>query len=86
MNGWGPVEHSCRANPTAGLVTILLPQGLVQSDLRVIDAVGRTVVQHTIGQGTERLRLDLTGQGAGAYAVEVTTNGSRIVERLVITR
>ncbi|HQW06660.1 MAG TPA: trypsin-like peptidase domain-containing protein [Flavobacteriales bacterium] len=73
-------------NPTAGLVTILLPQGLVQSDLRVIDAVGRTVVQHTIGQGTERLSLDLTGQGAGAYAVEVTTNGSRIVERLVITR
>lgn len=74
-------------NPTNGSVVVTLPAAKSgTTDLRVMDAIGRTIVQQTIVAGTERITLDMTGHREGLYFVEATSAGVRMVERLVLTR
>lgn len=72
-------------NPTNGNAVVTLPTSIDGAfDVRVLDAVGRVVVQHYVSRGTARLTLDLAGQPEGIYLVEATSKGLRSMERLVI--
>lgn len=73
-------------NPSTGVVTVSLLQGIVASQVRVMDALGRVVEQKNITAGPERIQLDLSTEREGLYFVEVSTGGNRMVERLVLTR
>ena len=73
-------------NPSTGVVTVVLPRGIVASQVRVLDALGRVVEQKNITAGPERIGLDLSTEREGLYFVEVSTGGDRLVERLVLTR
>lgn len=73
-------------NPSTGIVTISLLRGVVASQVRVLDALGRVVEQKAFTAGLERIQLDLSTEREGLYFVEVNTGGNRLVERLVLTR
>lgn len=74
-------------NPTNGDVFVSLPVKLIgRVGIRLVDATGRIVSEFDVEPGTERLTLDLSGQPEGLYLVEVTAQGARMVERLVVAR
>jgi len=74
-------------NPTNGVVTLKLPNGAAGVvELRVLDAVGRSIMRTSVASGAERLELDLSGNEDGMYFVEVLANGNRSLQRLMLTR
>ncbi|HRD51510.1 MAG TPA: trypsin-like peptidase domain-containing protein, partial [Flavobacteriales bacterium] len=74
-------------NPTNGQVTVGLPAAMRQGgSLTVFDAVGKQVARRTIAQGMERITFDLAAQPEGLYFVEATSEGTHLVQRLVIAR
>jgi len=72
-------------NPSTGVVTVSVLRGVVATQVRVLDALGRVVEQKTINAGMERIQLDLSTEREGLYFVEVNTGSTRMVERLVLT-
>lgn len=71
-------------NPSIGLVTIELNAGASISNVNVLDLSGRVVKQVEL-EG-QLLKLDLSAYGAGIYFVEVTTEGGRSIQKLVLTK
>jgi hypothetical protein len=74
-------------NPTNGLVQIDLASGIRNGGrLVVYDALGQLVLENNVARGAERLTLDLSSMNGGIYLVELTQNGLRMVERIVLDR
>ena len=68
-------------NPVRDHVTINLSDGTRAADLRIVDAVGRTILQHTLS-GTAA-QLDLRALPAGSYRCVLTTTEGRLVKGFV---
>jgi uncharacterized repeat protein (TIGR01451 family) len=76
-------------NPTDGIVTIVLPEGVNQATFTVFDALGRKVLQHTAtGPAGTGLRqpFDLRPHGAGVYLVKIQTPEAILVKRILLGR
>lgn len=78
-------------NPAAGGLATLTLAGLparARATVQVRDALGRAVgAMHTVAlaaDGTGAARLDLAGQPAGMYAVQVQVAGTRFVKKLAV--
>ena len=66
-------------NPTAGVATLMLPQGVL-ANIAVLDMRGRTVRVFT--QVQDKLQVD--GLHAGQYLVRVTSEGQMVTMRLAV--
>lgn len=96
LDGYDPAmtavqEHSegpqilIAPNPTSGNVDLLLPDlGKAAVLVKVLDPVGRIVLERNVGAGTTWTSVDLSGEPDGLYLVQATVPGKRVVERLVL--
>ena len=75
------VEVTPYPNPTTGIFKVPL-KGLGTSVITIRDAAGRTVSTHKTAD--ELYTLDLRGEDAGVYVVEVQSAKGRTVARLVL--
>ena len=75
------VEVSPYPNPTTGIFKVPL-KGLGTSVITIRDAAGRTVSTHKTAD--ELYTLDLRGEDAGVYVVEIQSAKGRTVGRLVL--
>lgn len=74
-------------NPSAGVFTLVFPrqsQGDVR--LRVSDALGRLVSDHTMTTVENMATLDLSTASEGVYHLEVTAGATKAVQRIVVQR
>lgn len=74
-------------NPTSGVAWIRLEEPLPnQAQLRLWDASGRLVQQHTLDAGSEQGALDSSHLSAGIYLIELCAENRCLWGRLVVTR
>ena len=73
-------------NQTNGIVTIGLPKTTGNIGVRVLDAVGRVVMERTVNTSGDQLTFDLSGEPEGIYSLLVLTGEKPYVSRLVLTR
>ena len=73
-------------NPSSGQMTAYLPMTTGALDLRVQDALGRTVWTGKASAGLERIDLELGQLAEGTYLLVAEGSGARYVQRLVIQR
>ena len=79
-----PAAFTIRPNPSDGAFTVVLEDGDRDSQLRVLDALGRAVVETaTNGQAIHRIDLRVP---AGAYFVVVEGSSGMSTQRMIITR
>lgn len=78
---------SIAPNPTDGLLNITISEGLRNAgQLKLYDALGQVVLERNTTKGAERITLDLSDRTAGIYLLELTQDGRRVVQRLVLDR
>lgn len=75
-----------RPNPSNGLVDLVLPGGLGDLQVDVMDATGRSVASQRIGAGMSVVTMDLSAQPVGVYLVRLQAERMVITERLVLQR
>ncbi|MBK8500875.1 MAG: T9SS type A sorting domain-containing protein [Saprospiraceae bacterium] len=70
-------------NPSSGVVYV---GGKVdpRSTIRVIDVMGRLVLEKRIEEGKEMLELDMTGHASGVYYVEMISTKGIVSEQFII--
>lgn len=69
-------------NPTAGRLRLTLPTGLGPATVRVLSALGQTILTQTIpGTGAE---LNLSGRAAGVYIVQVSTEAGLSTHHIML--
>jgi Leucine-rich repeat (LRR) protein len=68
-------------NPSNGQVRVLLPAWDEPVNIRIIGADGRMVFNQLVATGEE---IDLSGQPAGLYLVEIRAEGNAWIEKLVL--
>lgn len=73
-------------NPTNGSVTISLPNTSGSIGIRVLDAVGRLVMENTLNASGDQVTVDLSGEPEGIYSVLILTAEKRYVSRLALSR
>ena len=79
-----PSEPALWPNPTTGMVFISAGQATSPSNVRVSDALGRTLTTPvTRVGGASPWVLDLSSAPAGVYLIELESNGVRSVQRVV---
>jgi lysyl endopeptidase len=75
-----------RPNPSTGQVEVLLPSGLGDLQVEVVDATGRKVAERRVGAGVALVAMDLNAQPDGVYLVRMWSEGVFLTERLVLQR
>ncbi len=72
-------------NPTTNSVTVLLPSSVTKGRYTIIDPSGRFVTERDFA-GQTRITIDLHGNAAGAYVLQILDAGSSAVyrERIVV--
>lgn len=73
-------------NPSAGRVSVLLPEPGPATALRLFDAGGRTVWQGELSANERRLRLDLSNVSPGVYGLRISSRRSSQLNRIVVVR
>ena len=73
-------------NPTSGEVMLTIANPDKGMTLQVVDAEGRTVMQHAIGQDRRVLTLDLSAEPTGVYYIRLVTPRGSHIERLLLSR
>ncbi len=69
-------------NPAAGGIFTVVAEGLIEK-IRVTDIVGKTVLQQE-AKGATKAEIDLTGQPAGVYLLQVQTAGRGYAQQLIV--
>lgn len=73
-------------NPADRLVTIELPKATATGvEVKVIDQVGREVIQSAIGAGERKVTIDTGGLSGAVYIVQLKENGVFTNRKLLIT-
>ncbi len=74
-------------NPTNGNLNVFLPEGAKSTGrLALYDALGQLIIERNVTRGVERMELDLSTYNGGIYLLELTLDGQRMVERIVLDR
>ena len=73
-------------NPTAGMVTIALPESANGLVVTITDLTGNKVFETTVQQGQNTYTVDRLDVAAGAYIVEVTDGTHTYRDKLVVMR
>lgn len=77
------LDFKLAPNPTSGEFTISFDESNVNGfEIEVIDLTGRKVYQNSVSGSVHT--IDLTGEQPGIYFVNVSIDGSKAVERLII--
>ncbi|MEO8589819.1 MAG: T9SS type A sorting domain-containing protein [Flavobacteriales bacterium] len=73
-----PERLQCIIDPSDHLI-VRVPPGIEHGDLRIVDAAGRVIVQHTISSGT--MDMDLDRFAPGVYTCEVFNANGQLSAR-----
>ena len=68
-------------NPAVDVLTVTLPAGATEGEMRIMDAMGRVVVTKQVRGTTES--IDLSDLAPGSYRCLLTTGNARLVEGFV---
>lgn len=71
-------------NPSAGLVTMQVPEHIGKADLRVLDLNGRLIHSRSLQSISGQLALDLTQLSPGIYQLDLQSDGLAHRSKLVI--
>ena len=69
-------------NPTNGNLTITFANS-TKGSVKVISVLGEEVFNEAFNQTTEKLNVDLTKYESGMYLVQITSNNTTVVKRIV---
>jgi hypothetical protein len=84
QEGEAPMLHVF-PNPADERVVLVLPDNFTGSNrLRVVNALGQTVVDREMPASGKQMTLDVAELPAGAYGISVESAGKRAVARVVI--
>jgi len=73
-------------NPADNLVTIELPRPTNTGvQVRVIDQLGRPVIEKSIGVGDNRVTIDTDDLAGSVYIIQLNENGMNSARKLVVT-
>ncbi len=77
-------EYEIKAypNPAANYVLVEVPEGFEPSSLKVIDPLGKPIVQRKINGS--RFEVDTRSWPKGTYIFQITTSGDTVTRRVVI--
>ncbi|MBK9598284.1 MAG: T9SS type A sorting domain-containing protein [Flavobacteriales bacterium] len=73
-----PVELSVYPNPVTDVLHVVLPTGYSAEDLRLLDALGRSMPVSHSGSA-----IDLSGLASGAYVIMVDGPSGKLTLRVV---
>ncbi len=75
-------------NPASNEINVQVNRTASTATLRVMDLLGRTVYEQELGEGVERVRIDLDQNrfGNGLYIVSFIENGEMMTKQLVVQR
>jgi len=86
MPGFGLTESIISAfnlypNPASEFVNVNVPDGLLDSQVRLVDITGKTIVSQQLNQTIVQLDINLIP--AGMYIVEIVKDGKSYTSRLI---
>ena len=86
MPGFGLTESIISAfnlypNPASEFVNVNIPEGLLDSQIRLMDITGKTIVSQQLNQNIVQLDINLIP--AGMYVVEILKDGKSYTSRLI---
>jgi len=86
MPGFGLTESIISAfnlypNPASEFVNVNVPEGLLDSQVRLMDITGKTIVSQQLNQTL--IQLDINLIPAGIYVVEILKDGKSYTSRLI---
>jgi len=70
-------------NPTTGQLSIQITNTQKQQQLRVINLVGKVLVQEEIAPAVQQVNIDLSAYRNGIYYLELRSKGQRIVKKVI---
>ena len=77
-------NFSVYPNPTNGSLAINFANATTgKVSVKVISAIGQEVYNETFAQAGEKLNVDLSKDENGIYLVQITTNNTTVVKRIV---
>lgn len=77
-------ESSIVPNPSNGQFAIRLNKQVNVSSIQVYNVVGKQVHAMSLGETTQQIEMNLSGLDKGVYFVQINSNDSRVIEKIVI--
>lgn len=71
-------------NPVNTNLTIGLPNGFTNGQLKIIDLTGKMVFNRTLANSNQELDIDVSGIGSGMYLIRLEFEENTITKRLII--
>lgn len=69
-------------NPSAGLFTLEIPEGISAGQINVTDQLGRIILK-VEKQETQQVEIDLSGEAGGFYFVQMNINGQALIQKII---
>ena len=73
-------------NPAHTVVNVDVPSLSGESEVTVVDMMGKTIGRYTIADGNNSISIDVSSFAEGVYTVRIVSDSITLVERLVIKK